>query len=171
MNREETFIKQIETYLDLDLNDFDKTRVLGYLKEYVDGLDTHKTERVFVERVVYRNLKSVHDIPAQESGLAVHTPTDILKLVAHATGISIDLMTGRRREANIVFARHISMYLIRELCNYSLKSVGKIFNRDHTTIISAHNHVTNAIETGIEAYEKLIGYVKYHLQENIKKTA
>ncbi|MES2287406.1 MAG: helix-turn-helix domain-containing protein [Bacteroidota bacterium] len=170
MTREQEFIKQLEVYLDLTFNDFDKTRVLGYLKEYVDGLPEHNSIPLVIEKVIYRNLK-VKDIPAQDCNQVFYNPKDILDLVAHSTGINIRLMTGRRREANIVFARHISMYLIRELCNYTLKDVGKIFNRDHTTIISAHSHVITMIETDIESCTKLIGYVKYHLAEQIKQTA
>jgi len=39
------------------------------------------------------------------------------------------------RHADTVLARHISMYLIRKLTNLSLKDIGSIFGRDHTTVL------------------------------------
>ena len=38
MKPEEQFIKQLETYLDEDFNDFTKNRIIGYLKEYRDSI-------------------------------------------------------------------------------------------------------------------------------------
>jgi len=38
MKPEEKFIKQLETYLDEDFNDFTKNRIIGYLKEYRDSI-------------------------------------------------------------------------------------------------------------------------------------
>ena len=38
MKQEELFIKQLETYLDEDFNDFTKKRIYGYLKEYREAI-------------------------------------------------------------------------------------------------------------------------------------
>jgi hypothetical protein len=38
MKPEEQFIKQLETYLDEDFNEYTKNRVIGYLKEYRDSI-------------------------------------------------------------------------------------------------------------------------------------
>lgn len=38
MKPEEQFIKQLETYLDEDFNEYTKNRIIGYLKEYRDSI-------------------------------------------------------------------------------------------------------------------------------------
>lgn len=43
-------------------------------------------------------------------------------------------------------ARHISIHLIRNRTNLPLKSIGKIFNRDHSTIINSINSVNGWIK-------------------------
>lgn len=54
---------------------------------------------------------------------------------------------SRCRSLNAFNARSISMYLIRKFTALSLKDVGEIFGRDHTTVISAVRRVNNLIET------------------------
>ncbi len=39
MSTENDFLKKLELYLDLTFNDFDQKRILGYLQDYVNGLD------------------------------------------------------------------------------------------------------------------------------------
>ena len=52
---------------------------------------------------------------------------------------SIDKKTlvGRARTSEVAFTRHIAIYLIRELTEMSYPSVGKIFDRNHSTVISS----------------------------------
>ena len=44
---------------------------------------------------------------------------------------------GQKRNDSIVNARHIAIYLLRELTDMSYQNVGKSFNRDHATIVSS----------------------------------
>ena len=44
---------------------------------------------------------------------------------------------GARRSKEIAFARHVSIYIVRQVTDLSLPSIGKILNRDHTTILSS----------------------------------
>ena len=44
-------------------------------------------------------------------------------------------LTGKSRVKEIANARHIAIYLIRTLTEMSLPNIGKIFNRDHATIM------------------------------------
>ncbi len=46
-------------------------------------------------------------------------------------------LIGTKRTKEIAFARHVSIYLIRSVTEMSLPNIGKIFNRDHTTILSS----------------------------------
>ena len=74
------------------------------------------------------------------------TPETILALLQKRYGILIEDMTGKRRSADIVYVRHLAIYLILVYTGLSLKQTGRIFDRDHTTIISARNGVEERIK-------------------------
>lgn len=60
----------------------------------------------------------------------------ILNSVAGTTGISIAEIKGDKRTRPVVQARHLAMYLARELTDTSLPKIGERFGgRDHTTVM------------------------------------
>lgn len=71
---------------------------------------------------------------------------NILKTISAFYEIKISELKSKSRKANIVNARQIAMYLLRKLMRLSFPSIGKIFNRDHTTAIYAFEQVMNTIE-------------------------
>jgi len=77
-------------------------------------------------------------------------------------GISRNELTGQKRTKEIVNARHIAIYLIRNTVELSLPNIGKIFNRDHTTVMSSIENVEKRIRNDrafkreIEALKKAI---------------
>ena len=63
---------------------------------------------------------------------------DIQRVVCQYFDIPDDLLRGKSRKKEIVFARQIAMSLCKEMTHYSLKSIGLHFGgRDHTTVIHA----------------------------------
>ncbi len=57
-------------------------------------------------------------------------------------GITIDDLCSANRSRTIVSARHIAMYLCRELTDLSLPKIGREFGgRDHTTVMSADKKI------------------------------
>ena len=83
------------------------------------------------------------------SGIATPTETvinieQIQQTVCKQLDIPLSLLTGKTRKQEIVFARQVAMYLIRELTPTSLKNIGNHFGgRDHTTVM----HAISTIET------------------------
>ncbi len=68
----------------------------------------------------------------------VITIEQIQKAVCEQLDLPQSLLTGKTRKQEIVFARQIAMYLIRELTSTSLKTIGNHFGgRDHTTVMHA----------------------------------
>ena len=53
--------------------------------------------------------------------------------------ISRDEIVGPKRNKEIAVARHVSIYLIREMTEMSFPNIAKIFNRDHSTVITSYN--------------------------------
>jgi hypothetical protein len=62
----------------------------------------------------------------------------ILRLVALRHGINVEAISGRSRFRSIVAARHEAIGLVYTHCRrLSLPEIGRLFNRDHTTILHA----------------------------------
>lgn len=60
-------------------------------------------------------------------------------------GISKEQVTGKNRSKDIANARHIVIYLIREMTEMSFPNIAKIFERDHSTIISSYNLIATKV--------------------------
>jgi chromosomal replication initiator protein len=73
------------------------------------------------------------------------TVEKIFGTVFRKYGVAKDAVTGKSRNKDIANARHIAIYLIRELTEMSFPNIGKIFERDHSTIISSYNLVATKV--------------------------
>ena len=81
-------------------------------------------------REVVQGINSIHNQNV--------TIEDVQNAVCKNLGISMNLLTGQTRKQEVVFARQIAMFLIRDLTNSSLKTIGNHFGgRDHTTVMHA----------------------------------
>lgn len=77
----------------------------------------------------------------------------ILSTVAEVTGVSVTEVTGDRRSRPVVEARHLAMYLARELTDASLPKIGeRIGGRDHTTVLHAVEKMTKLMRENREMY-------------------
>jgi chromosomal replication initiator protein len=61
----------------------------------------------------------------------------IIENISKRYNIAIEDIKGKKRTTEIALARHISIYVIRNVTNLSLQNTAKIFGRDHTTILSS----------------------------------
>ena len=52
-------------------------------------------------------------------------------------GFKKDELIGAKRTKDLAKARHITIYLIRKITEMSLPNIGKIFNRDHSTVMAS----------------------------------
>ncbi len=81
-------------------------------------------------------LVRVIDAGLAEMSRRVPTVSDLLDDVARMTGVSRAELVGPSRLKTITAARHHAMRCMRDL-GYSFPEIGRAFNRDHTTAISA----------------------------------
>jgi len=66
------------------------------------------------------------------------TPAMILNATAATFGFSVEELCGPSRRRPLVIARQISMYVFRELTDFSYPAIAREFgNRDHTTVMHA----------------------------------
>lgn len=68
---------------------------------------------------------------------------------------------SQNRSKETVFPRQIAMYLVRDMTSLSLPDIGRVFERDHTTVL----HSINKIEDSLKGDESLQNTIK-----DIKKT-
>lgn len=92
------------------------------------------------------------------------TTEKIKKTVAEYYNLTMNQLTGKSRMSNITMARHISMYLMRDLLNISFIKIGEEFGgRDHSTVMSACDKVKKSIQKD-EAYKEAIIELKTMLK-------
>ena len=72
----------------------------------------------------------------------------LLNRASIITGYTIEDITSHCRERHLTMVRHCLMWTLRNKNRVSLKVIGKMFGRDHTTIL--------------HACEKVEGYLKYN---------
>ena len=62
-------------------------------------------------------------------------PAAILLAVARYYGVNADDLKGRSRHKQIVEPRQVAMHLLREDAHLSTPEIGRLLNRDHTTVL------------------------------------
>lgn len=67
----------------------------------------------------------------------------ILHLVGDHYGVSVEDIKGKKRDANVALARHMSIYLIRNNTTLTLDEIGKHVLRDHTTVIASIRRIAD----------------------------
>lgn len=82
--------------------------------------------------------------------------------------VSIEDLISRNRHKNTAAARHEIMYWIRTSLGWSYPEIGKLFERDHTTVMQAYRKV-RAINPGFGASERAATKDPYDISEWIER--
>jgi chromosomal replication initiator protein len=87
----------------------------------------------------------------------------IQRVVAEYFSLSPNDLKGKKRAQNIVLPRQLSMYIARELTEYSTTEIGQAFGgRDHTTVMYSYKQIEEKIradptlEPTIESLKRLV---------------
>lgn len=89
--------------------------------------------------------EAVADIFKENPGLNP-TPEMIIREVSRYYCIPVEKLRGSGRSKEMVLPRQVAMYLVRELTEYSLPEIGKVFSRDHTTVLHSINKVEDYLK-------------------------
>lgn len=85
-------------------------------------------------------------------------PLQIISLVAKQFDLKNKDIVGKSRKADLVLARHIAIYLLRDDLNMGLVKIGELFGgRDHTTIMHAAEKIKQEIEIDQIVRTKVMG--------------
>lgn len=70
-----------------------------------------------------------------------------IQLASHLYDVRVDEILSPKRDSHIVRARQAAMAVLRDLKGYSYPTIGRRFDRDHTTVMHAKETVDNLLQT------------------------
>jgi chromosomal replication initiator protein len=84
------------------------------------------------------------------------TAQDIVNATANMFGFSVEDLCGPSRRRPLVIARQISMYVFRELTDFSYPAIAREFGgRDHTTVIHAVEKIAGLMGERRQIYDQV----------------
>lgn len=99
------------------------------------------------------------------------TVRDIQAAVCETLGVSLDELLSAGRTRRVAEARHLAMYLARELTDTTLPAIGREFGgRNHSTVLNGHRRTTTRMSTDPATYE-LVQLLTRRLQGDDDRSA
>ena len=84
------------------------------------------------------------------------TPQVILDATSETFGFSVEELCGPNRRRPLVTARQVSMYVFRELTDFSYPAIGREFGgRDHSTVMHAVEKIANLMKERHQIYNQV----------------
>ena len=146
-------LKNKANSLGLDLSD----DVCNYIAINVTN-NVRQIEGTVKKILAYRDLSNMPlDLPNvtrviadmfKVEGNNLPTPSLIISQVCKFYNLDESVIRGTKRNKGTAEARHIAMYLIRNLTNLSFPDIAKEFARDHSTVVTAVQKVENMLKSG-----------------------
>ncbi len=97
----------------------------------------------------------LRDLILDSAASEITAPT-IMAVTADFFSLTMDELCGPGKTRALAQARHIAMYLCRELTDLSLPRIGQTFGgRDHTTVIHANKKIRNEISLRRKTFEQV----------------
>lgn len=92
-------------------------------------------------------------------------PDDIINAICSYYNIKQTQLKGTKRDASLVTARHVCMFLLKEEVGLPFVEIGNLLGgRDHTTVMHGVGKIRKLFETNTKTHEE-IAYIKRQLQE------
>ena len=121
-------------------------------------------------------VRKVHEGPGEPAGVRqVHaggqamTPSDIIRHVAIARGLSYSMLRSPNRTKHVSRARHEAMWLVWKLIGMSTPSIAReVGRRDHTTSIYGIRKIQAAVNILPEYGDQLLQMVSGAVTEKIE---
>ncbi|NLX25831.1 MAG: chromosomal replication initiator protein DnaA [Lentisphaerae bacterium] len=111
----------------------------------------------------------LHDLLDKESKAIINVEA-IQRTVAEHFDLRMSDLTGNKRSKNIAWPRQIAMHLSRTMTSYSFPAIGEAFNRNHATILYAHDQVSNRAKED-RGLQQTISILKDKVTKNCAKAA
>jgi chromosomal replication initiator protein len=88
---------------------------------------------------------------------AVPLPSVVLDAVAQCTNIPVEALVSSRRERQVAYARHLAMYLLRDVGHQSYAQIGRLLGgRDHTTVLHGFRRIEKLLDADPDVRRDLL---------------
>jgi len=105
-------------------------------------------------------IKDILDSRLEKHG-KIEVPSEkILDVVCEYYSQERTNILSKSRRAEYIIPRHISMFLLHELCKLNKTSIGKMFQTKHTTVISAIKKINAKMKTDLNFKRTVEGFKK-----------
>lgn len=137
--------------LSSEINDYIATTITANVRQLEGTVKKIKALHELMGREIDKSLaeEAIADIFKENPGMKP-TPEIILQEVSNFYTIPVEKLRGSGRSRDMVQPRQVAMYLVRKLTDYSLPEIGKVFSRDHTTVLHSINKVEEYLKTTTE---------------------
>jgi chromosomal replication initiator protein len=127
--------------------DFIAQKVQSNIRELEGTLNRLVAHALHLKQPVTVELAAtaLRDLAAAGPATEGASPDAILGAVVRYFGSSIDALKGTSRRREIVLPRQLAMFLLREDARLSAPEIGRLLNRDHTTVLHGVATVTSDI--------------------------
>ncbi len=151
----------------LDINNFDENVLYFFADKFsknVRELEGALNRLMFIVVSMKKTDKITMDVAVDAvsplvGGKQVATQLSeqkIINVVADYYNLAPSQLTGKIRTGQIALARHLAMYLIRNMLDVPLKKIGDMFGgKDHTTVMSGISKVEKELKTNEALKEAL----------------
>ncbi len=109
------------------------------------------------------NITRAIDDMFKNEGNALPTPNLIISQVCKFYSIEESVIRGTLKTKGIAEARQVAIYLIRDLTNLSLPDIGKVFNKDHSTIKHSIDKIDSMLKSGDSTLENHIRDIRANI--------
>ena len=144
--------------------DFMAQKLKKDVRQLESGLNSLSAKSKLLSRPIDFSLaeETLKDLVEEEHDC---TPDSIQEVVCRYYHVSLDDLRSRSRRKNLVLCRNVAIYLCRKMTDLSLEAIGRLFGRNHSTVL----YSINTLENICRKDPKIRGQVDL-LTEQIKKT-
>ena len=90
---------------------------------------------------------------------------DIIKIVAKFLKVKVSDIKSEKRDKNITYARHIAMYISRELTDQSYPAIAEYFEKNHASVIQSYKRIKSIIDDDYNL-KQLVNAIDYEINSN-----
>ena len=134
--------KNCNLHLDDDLVDYLAQSIKGDIRMIESAVVGLKAKSTLLKTTP--DLFMAKEVIAEVIGSSQVLSTEIIRdFIARQFKLSVQDLQSRSRKKTIAFPRQVSMYLARKYTEQGLAEIGKVFNRDHSTVLHSVRAITD----------------------------
>lgn len=143
--------------LDSDYSEFLAQHIMGDVRQVESAIVAIRAKSRLTEG--YIDMDMIREVVGEVVGASRSLTVEMIsELIATQFQVSMKELQSKSRKKKLTFPRQIAMYLSRKHTDDSLAEIGKVFNRDHSTVLHSIKKVSNLAvrDTSVNAQVELL---------------